>query len=128
MLPRKDLHHPIPAATYNPAAILAPHDSTDPFSSHKSMAREFLDATPLFEAPEPEAGVVAGGDEFPAVRGKGEGGDGGGVGEHGVSALAFGMLVCAVFAEVGKVEDGGKKECHTAISVKEADILIFMPA
>jgi len=51
MLSRKDLHHPIPAATDYPPTILAPHDGTYPFAPHEAMAREFLDATPLFEAP-----------------------------------------------------------------------------
>ncbi len=51
MLPRKDLHHAISAPTDNPPAVLAPHDGTYPFPPHEAMAREFLDATPLFEAP-----------------------------------------------------------------------------
>lgn len=102
MLPRKNLHHSIPTPTDNPAAILAPHDGTHPLAPHKSMTREFLDATPLFKAPEPEASVVAGGDEFPAVGGEGEGGDGGGVGEHGVGTLTFGYVSLCSTRETGR--------------------------
>ncbi len=57
------------------------------------MTRDFLAAGAFFQRPEAQAGVVAGGDEFGARGGEGEGGDGGGVGEHAVGALACSSLM-----------------------------------
>lgn len=54
------------------------------------MADDVLGTDALLEAPEADTGVVAGGDGFAAVLGKGKRGDGGRVGEHVVSALACG--------------------------------------
>ena len=51
------------------------------------MRYDILRADALFEAPEADTRVVAGGDGFAAVLGEAEGGDGGWVGEHGVGAL-----------------------------------------
>ena len=53
------------------------------------MARDFLGAAALLEGPEAKAGVMACGDELAAILGEGERGDGGGVGEHIVGALAY---------------------------------------
>lgn len=49
---------------------------------------------------------MAGGYQLPAVGGEGEGGDGGGVGEHGVGALAFRMLVCALLGKARREGEG----------------------
>ena len=85
--PSENLDHPISAAADNPPSVLAPHDRTNTFSAHEAVAGDFLRAAPLLERPEAKAGVMASGDEFAAVGGKGEGGDGGGVSEHIVCTL-----------------------------------------
>jgi hypothetical protein len=87
---RKNLDDAIAAAANDPPPILAPDDAADALAAHESVAGDFLRAGSFLERPEAEAGVVAGGDEFGARRGEGEGGDGGGVGEHAVGALAYG--------------------------------------
>ena len=71
------------------------------------MARDILDTSPLLERPEPQASVVASGDEFAAVGRKREGGDGGGVGEHVISALScISSVHCLVEDEEGSGEQG----------------------
>jgi hypothetical protein len=85
--PRKNLHHAIPTTTNHPPAILAPYNSTHALAPHQPVGRNLLRAGPFLQAPEPETGVVARADEFPAVGREREGRDGGGVGEHVVCAL-----------------------------------------
>lgn len=86
----ENLDDSITAATNNPPPILAPHDGANALAAHEAMAGEFLHAGALLERPEAQTGVVAGGDEFAAVGGEREGGDGGGVCEHVVGALTCG--------------------------------------
>lgn len=66
---------------------------------------------------------MAGGDEFGARGGEGEGGDGGGVGEHAVGALACSSLM---LVKGGLGGQGGEE--HTAVGIEEADMAIFVPA
>ena len=87
--PGKNLDNAIAATTNNPPAVLAPDNGTNTLTTHDAMARDILDTRPLLERPEAETGIVARGDEFAAVGRKGESGDGGGVGEHVVGALAW---------------------------------------
>lgn len=85
--PRKNLNNPIPTGADDQSAVLAPRNVADAFAAHGPVADEVLRADALLERPDADAGVVAGGHGLAAVLGEGEGGDGGGVGEHGVRAL-----------------------------------------
>ena len=69
------------------APILAPHDAAHALAAHDAVCRNFLCADALVERPEADRGIVPCGDGFAAVFADGEGGDGGGVGEHVVGAL-----------------------------------------
>ena len=79
----------IAAAAHHPSPVVAPHHGADAFAAHDAMAADLLRACAFLEGPDPEAGVVAGRDEFAAVRGEGECGDGGWVSKHGVGALTW---------------------------------------
>ena len=60
--------HAVAPAADDPAAVLAPHDGTDPFAAHESVAGDLLRACPLLERPESQACVVARRDELTPVR------------------------------------------------------------
>ena len=87
-LSREHLNNAIAAPTDDPAAVAAPHGTGDPLAPHRSVAGHLLGAVPLFQVPEPQARVVAGGNQFPSVRGEREGGNGGRVGQHSIGTLA----------------------------------------
>lgn len=67
LLPREHLHDTITSRADNEAAVLAPHDGTHAFSTHDAMAGYHLCADTLLQAPEADAGIVAGGDGFATV-------------------------------------------------------------
>lgn len=85
---RKDLHHPIPTRRNDEPTILAPLNIAHALTAHRAMRHDFLRANALLQRPEADAGVVAGRHGFAAVFGEREGGDGRGVREHVVRALA----------------------------------------
>jgi len=85
---RKHLHNPISTRTDNKPPITAPTNIANPFSPHSPVGHDVLRADPFLQTPEANAGIVASRDGFAAVFREAEGGDGGWVGEHGVSALA----------------------------------------
>jgi hypothetical protein len=85
----KDLDNTIAACTYDKPAILTPGNVADTLAPHRPVGDDVLGADTLFQRPESDTCVVAGGNSFPAIFGEGEGGDCGGVGEHGVSCLTW---------------------------------------
>lgn len=90
------------------------------------MTRNLLRAASFLQGPEAEAGVVAGGDEFAAIGGERKGGDGGGVGEHVVSALTWiEGLACLPRGIIGSC---ARENRLTAVGIEESDVAIFVPA
>lgn len=87
-LPYKNLPNPIPPNTNHQSPIPTPRHITHPLPPHRPMTNNILRTNPLLQAPEPDTRVVARAHRLPAILRKGEGGDGGGVREHGVGALA----------------------------------------
>lgn len=86
----KHLDDTVAARTDHESSVAAPADVADTFAPHGPVRYDILCADSLLKGPETDAGVVPGGDGFAAVLGEAERRDGGGVGEHGVSALACG--------------------------------------
>lgn len=64
----ENLNNPIPSTTDHPPAILTPDDGTDTLAAHDAVGGDFLGARPLLERPEAKGGIVAGRNEFSAVR------------------------------------------------------------
>lgn len=87
-LSREHLNNAITAPADDPAAVAAPHGAGDPLAPHRSVTGHLLGAVPLLQVPEPQARVVASGNQLPSVRGEREGGNGGRVGQHGIGTLA----------------------------------------
>lgn len=57
----------------HPAAVLTPDDATDALPAHDAVACDLLRARAFLERPEPEAGIMTGGDKFASIRGEREG-------------------------------------------------------
>lgn len=77
---RKHLDNSIATRTNDESSVLTPRDVANAFASHCAVGYDVLRAGTFLERPEADAGVMAGGYGFAAVFGKGESGDGGGVG------------------------------------------------
>lgn len=88
-IPRKDLHYSITTRTNHPSIIFSPRYSAYTLTTHQSVGGNLLNASPFLETPEAKGGVVAGGDEFATIVRQGQSGDGGGMGEHIIGALAW---------------------------------------
>lgn len=86
---RENFHNTISARADDQPAIAAPANIANTFTSHGPVGDDVLRANSLLQRPETYACVVPGGNGFAAVLGEAEGGYGGGVGEHGVGALAW---------------------------------------
>lgn len=85
---RENLDNTISARADDQPAIAAPANIANTFTAHGPVGDDVLRANSLLQRPETYARVVPGGNGFAAVLGEAEGGYGGGVGEHGISALA----------------------------------------
>ena len=68
----KHLDDTVAARADHESAVAAPADVTDAFAPHSPVRYDILSADSLLEGPETDAGVVAGGDGFPAVLGEAE--------------------------------------------------------
>ena len=88
MLPGKDLDDAIAAGGDYEAAVLTPHHAADTLATHDAVRGDLLRANAFVERPETDRGVVTRRDGFTSVFAEGQGGDGGGVGQHAISALA----------------------------------------
>jgi hypothetical protein len=98
---------------------LTPHNAAHAFAAHDAVRGDFLRADALVERPEADGSVVTGGHGFSSVFAEGEGGDGGGVGEHLVGALALRWLV--------RFRTGHISPRLTRVGVEEPDVLVFVP-
>ena len=108
----------ITAGADNPPAVLAPCNGTNALSTHNAVAGNFLCATPLFQGPEAEARVVAGGNKLTSVGREGQGRDGGRMRKHRVGTLAC-------LSQLGH-EKEINLGMHTAVGIKEPDIAVFI--
>lgn len=88
MLPGKDLDDAIAAGGDYEAAVLTPHHAADTFATHDAVRGDLLRANAFVQRPETDRGVVTRRDGFMSVFAEGQGGDGGRVGQHAISALA----------------------------------------
>lgn len=64
---RENFDYTITTTTDDPAAVSAPGGGTYTFTAHQPVACDLLGTVPFFKVPESQAGIVARGDEFPAV-------------------------------------------------------------
>lgn len=88
-LPRENLNNAIAPRRDDIPSIMAPNDRADALAAHGPVRRDVLGADALVEGPEADTRVVASRDGLPAIFAQRERGDGGGVREHGVCALAY---------------------------------------
>ena len=117
-LSRKHLDNPVAAGRNHQPAVLAPDHAADSFAAHDAVGGDFLRADALVEGPESDRGVVACRHGFAAVFAKGQGRDGGRVGEHAICALTWWALALC---------DYPTKRKHTRVGIEEPDELVLVP-
>lgn len=88
ILSRENLDHAVATTAHDPFTILTPDARAHALAAHDAVARDFLDARALLQAPEPQGRVMARADELPPFGAKRQAGNGVGMREHVVRALA----------------------------------------
>jgi len=109
----KNFRHSISTGADDKSAIATPGHATHAFASHSPMTHDILRTDPFLERPESYTRVVTRAHSFPAILGERQGGDGGGVCEHGVCALTCHQKVSTPSYVAAYVRHEGTAESHS---------------